>query len=323
MSAASSAGAPAVSVVVSTFRRSRNLPRLVAALERQTLDPARFEAIIVDNGSGDDTGAVLADLAGRTPIDLRPLRIDDNHGPAPARNLGWQQARGEYVAFTDDDCVPRPDWLEQALATARATPDLGVLQGATLRPPGSVVAGPETVYRETATPSPYFEGCNLLFPRRVLERTGGFDETYHFGGEDTAAGWSAIDEGRWVFDETCVVEHDVSERPLKWHLMMAWREGNLVDVARRYPRLRAEGFWRPWAHRPVNVAFAAGVAGTIAAARRPRALAAWLPWLVLRRPSGARGPSASAKVLGWRFLNDAVVFAGMIRASARNRTVAL
>ena len=42
-----------------------------------------------------------------------------------------------------------------------------------------------TVFRETLAPSPYFEGCNLLFPRAVLERTGGFDESYHFGGEDT------------------------------------------------------------------------------------------------------------------------------------------
>jgi glycosyltransferase involved in cell wall biosynthesis len=315
--------APEVSVVVSTFRRSRNLPRLVAALEAQTLDPSRFEVVIVDNGSGDDTSDVLAELAARTPIDLRPLRIEDNHGPAPARNLGWQRSRGEYVAFTDDDCVPRPDWLEQALATCRATPELGVLQGATLRPAGAVIAGPGTVFRHTIEPSPYFEGCNLVFPRAVLDRTGGFDESYHFGGEDTAAGWSAIELGEWVFDETAVVEHDVGERPLKWHLMMAWREGNLVDVAGRYPELRARGFWKPWAHRPWNVAFAAGVVGTVAAARRPVALVAWLPWLWFRRPSGTRRPDAAAHVLGWRFLNDAVVFAGMVRASARNRTVVL
>jgi len=317
------ATAPEVSVVVSTFRRPHNLARLVAALDAQTLGHDRFEVLIVDNGSGDDTSAILEDLAERSGIDLRPLRIEDNHGPAPARNLGWQQSRGHYVAFTDDDCVPRPDWLEQALATATATPDLGVLQGATLRPAGSVIAGPGTVYRETVTPSPYFEGCNLLFPRAVLERTGGFDQTYHFGGEDTAAGWSAIDHGRWVFDETCVVEHDVSERPLKWHLMMAWREGNLVDVARVYPKLRAEGFWRPWAHRPWNLAFAAGVAGTVVATRKPIALLAWLPWLAFRRPAGAGGPVHAARVLGWRFLNDSVVFGGMVRASVRNRTLVL
>jgi glycosyltransferase involved in cell wall biosynthesis len=314
-----------ITVVVPTYRRSRNLPRLVAALEAQTLDRDRFEVLIVDNGSDDDTPEVLAGLAAATPIALRPLRIDDNHGPAPARNLGWRSARTTYVAFTDDDCVPRPDWLEQCLASCRASPDLGVLQGVTLRPPGAHVYGPGTVYRETISPSPYFEGCNLAFPRAVLERTGGFDETYHFGGEDTAAGWSAIETGgTWLFDETCVVEHDVVERPLKWHLMMAWREGNLVDVAARHPALRREGFWRPWAHRHWNVAFAAGVAGTAVAvvARRPGALAAWAPWLWWRRPA-TLAPRAFAVTFGWRFANDAVVFAGMTRAAARNRTFVL
>ena len=316
---------PEISVVVPTYRRSRNLPRLVAALEAQTLPRDRFEVVIVDNGSDDDTADVLRELAASTPIDLRPLRIDVNHGPAPARNLGWRSARADLVAFTDDDCVPRHDWLEQALAACAATADLGVLQGATLRPRGDHVYGPNTVYRETLVPSPYFEGCNLVFPKAVLEQTGGFDETYHFGGEDTAAGWSAIETGgRWLFDETCAVEHDVVERPLRWHLMMAWREGNLVDVASRHPSLRRDGFWHPWAHRPATVAFAVGVAGTVAAAARgkPVALLAWLPWLWLRRPAERR-PVVFANALGRRFLNDAVVLAGLARASWRNRTTVL
>ena len=315
-------GQPDISVVVPTYRRSRNLPRLVAALEAQTLPRERFEVLIVDNGSDDDTPAVLSDLAARTTVNLRPLRIEDNHGPAPARNLGWRQAAAPYVAFTDDDCVPRPDWLEQALNASVATPDLGVLQGATLRPEGVARYGPNTVYRETLTRSPYFEGCNLVFPKAVLERTGGFDETYHFGGEDTAAGWSAIEGGgRWVFDETCAVEHDVVERPLKWHLMMAWREGNLVDVAMRHPQLRT-AFWRPWAHRRWNVAFAAGVLGTALALRRPVALLAWLPWVWVRRPA-TRSPSAFVEAFAVRFVNDSVVFVGMVRASLRNRTLVL
>jgi hypothetical protein len=127
-----------------------------------------------------------------------------------------------------------------------------------------------------------------------------------------------------VFDETCVVEHDIVQRPLQWHLMMAWREGNLVDVAARHPALRQQGFWRPWAHRAGNVAFAAGIAGTAVAmvASRPSGLLAWGPWLWLRRPA-TRAPRSFVTVLGWRFVNDAVVFAGMARAAARNRTFVL
>jgi glycosyltransferase involved in cell wall biosynthesis len=318
-------GSPEVAVVVSTYRRPELLPRLVGALEAQTLDPARFEVVLVDNGSGDATASVLDELAARSPLRLRVLHVAENHGPAPARNLGWQATQASYVAFTDDDCVPRPDWLAQALAAARATPDLGVLQGATLRPPAAHAYGPRTVFRETLAPSPYFEGCNLLFPRAVLERTGGFDESYHFGGEDTAAGWAAIEAGgRWLFDETTVVVHDVVERPLRWHLMMAWREGNLVDVAARHPAFRRQGLWRRWAHRPWNVAYAVGVASTVAALgwRQPVALAGWLPWLWLRRPP-VWPPHHAARTVAWWLVHDGVVVAGMVRGSVRNRTLVL
>jgi glycosyltransferase involved in cell wall biosynthesis len=315
--------APEVAVVVATYRRSDRLPRLVAALEAQTLAPDRFEVLLVDNGSHDDTGPVLEDLARRSPLQLRVLTVEENHGPAPARNLGWRAARAPLVAFTDDDCVPRPDWLAQALSSAAATPDLAVLQGATLRPRGAYPYGPRTVYRETITPSPYFEGSNLVFPRAVLERTGGFDEAFHFGGEDTAAGWAAIEDGgAWVFDETCVVTHDIVERPLRWHLMMAWREGNLVDVAARHRAFRDRGLWRRHVHRPWNLAYALGVVATIVALAlgRPLALLGWLPWL------GLRGlpwwpPHLAARELGWALVHDAVVLAGMVRGSVRNRIV--
>lgn len=315
---------PDISVVVPTFRRRELLGRLIDALETQTLAPDRFEVLVVDNGSDDGTWERLEALRSGSPLQLRPLRLHRNSGPAPARNLGWRSARAPLVAFTDDDCVPRSDWLAQALATAAATPDLGVLQGATLRPRTPYPYGPNTVYRETLVASPYFAGCNLVFPRAVLERTGGFDESYPFGGEDTAAGWAAIGEGgRWLFDETCAVTHDIVERPLRWHLTMAWREGNLVDVAVRHPALRAEGFWRPWAHRPWNAAMVIALAGTLAGTRWRPAMLAWLPWVWLRRPPWRSGPVAVVHTTSRRLLNDVVVLAGMLRASLRNRTLVL
>ncbi len=314
---------PDISVVVPTFRRSAGLARLADALEAQTLDHARFEVVIVDDCSPDDTEDVLRALAERVSFTLRPLRTARNGGPAAARNLGWRSSRGRYVAFTDDDCVPRPEWLEQALTTCRATPDLAVLQGATLRPDGPYPYGPGTVYRETLHPSPYFEGCNLVFPRAVLERTGGFDEGFGWYGEDTAAGWAALEAGgEWVFDETAAVEHEIVERPFRWILMMAWREGRLVDVAARHPELRRRAFWRPWAHRPSNVAFILGMCCTLAAPRRPSALVGWLPWLWLRRPR-QRSLPASAAVVSRRFVEDGVVAATMVRSSLRNRIVVL
>ncbi len=316
---------PDIAVVVSTYRRPSLLPRLVAALEAQTLARDRFEVVLVDNGSGDETERVLADLAARSALHVVVLEVAENHGPARARNLGWQASRAPLVAFTDDDCVPRPDWLAQLVATASASPALGVLQGATLRPPGAAPSSLRSLVRETITPSPYFEGSNLAFPRAVLERTGGFDESFHFGGEDTAAGWAAVEGGgEWVFDETAAVVHDVTERPLRWHLMMAWREGALVDVARRHPALRRRGFWKPWAHRPWNVAYLAGVLATVAAVafRQPYLLVVWLVWLRLRRiPPWP--PHVALKVTAWSFVHDGLAGAGMLWGSLRNRILVL
>jgi glycosyltransferase involved in cell wall biosynthesis len=316
---------PDIAVVVATYRRPALLPRLVQALEAQTLPADRFEVVLVDNGSGDATAEVLVDLAARSPLHLVVLEVEHNEGPARARNLGWQAATAPLVAFTDDDCVPRPGWLAQLVTTASASPGLGVLQGATLRPPGSAGSSLRSLVRETLTPSPYFEGSNLAFPRAVLEQTGGFDESFHFGGEDTAAGWAAIEAGgEWVFDETAAVEHDITERPLRWHLMMAWREGALVDVAARHPQLRRRGFWKPWAHRPWNVAYVVGVLGTVGAVvlPQPYLLVAWLPWLRLRRlPTWP--PLVAVKALVWSFVHDAVASAGMLWRSLRNRIVVL
>ncbi|HEY2557514.1 MAG TPA: glycosyltransferase family 2 protein, partial [Diaminobutyricibacter sp.] len=122
---------PAISVVVATHNRAGLLPRLVAALEAQ--EPCGpFEVVVVDDGSTDETFTVLEDLARVTPLDLVPVRMTRNGGPAAARNAGWQRARAPLVAFTDDDCTPQPGWL------ARLLDDLDrfdVVQGRTVPDP--------------------------------------------------------------------------------------------------------------------------------------------------------------------------------------------
>ena len=314
--------APDIAVVCSTYRRPGLLPRLVEALEAQTLAADRFEVVIVDNGSGDETTAVLERLAAASPLRLRPLRIDVNAGPGPARNLGWRSTEAPYVAFTDDDCVPCPHWLEAGLATMRADRHLGVVQGATLRPLDQRPTSDWTVFREVLAPSPYFEGCNLFFRRDALDATGGFAEDVEFGSEDTVAGWRVLDAG-WDrgFDEVAAVRHDLVDRGLRFHLRMAWREGALVDVAARYPALRRDGFWRPWAHRRRNVFFPLALAGAALAPRRPAAAALALPWVWERR-AGLRHPRPWRVFGGW-VVEDAIVLASMAAASVRNRTLVL
>ena len=68
-----------------------------------------YEVIVVDDASDHDTAAVAAEFAG--DVDLRVLHQDRNQGPAAARNRGAHAARGDYLLFLDDDCIPCRDWL--------------------------------------------------------------------------------------------------------------------------------------------------------------------------------------------------------------------
>jgi glycosyltransferase involved in cell wall biosynthesis len=93
------------SVVVCTHRRSAYLPGLLAALGH--LDPQPLEVIVVDNDPGERDSRAIIEGAG-----ARYVR-EDARGLDNARNAGMRAARGDLIAFTDDDCLPPPGWLSR------------------------------------------------------------------------------------------------------------------------------------------------------------------------------------------------------------------
>jgi GT2 family glycosyltransferase len=99
------------SVVIPTFRRRPTLERVLDAWERQEPSDLPFEVVVVDDGSGDGTAELLAQV--------RPRRYrfrfasQENGGPARARNRALAMARGEIVLFTGDDIEPAPDLLAE------------------------------------------------------------------------------------------------------------------------------------------------------------------------------------------------------------------
>lgn len=281
MTPAPSAARPEIAVVVPTYRRMEGLERLLRALEKQTLDRARWEVVVVDNASGPGVAELIDRIADASPLPVRVHHIERNRGPAPARNLGWQSTTAPFVAFTDDDCVPSADWLAEGIAALMGSPRVGVVQGRTTRPEGSdnYPYSCFTVTREVLAPSPWFEGCNLFFRREALEKTRGFDESIGYFGEETALGWSVLAAG-WdrAWAEGAVVEHDLTDRPWRWHLKFHYLEGNMVRIAARYPAMRSM-FWRPWAIKRENAMFALAALGLLLGTRRRLALLLALPYL--------------------------------------------
>ena len=314
---------PEIAVVVPTYQRRDLLPRLLAGLEAQTLDRDRFEVVVVDDGSADGSGAELDRLAAATSLHLRVLHLPGNHGPAFARNRGWEAATAPHLAFTDDDCDIDPGWLAAGLAALQADERLGIVQGRTLLPrdEASIPRTAWTVYRLIEAPTPWFEGCNLFLRRDALEAAGGFDEGIRWFGEDTSLGWAVLAAG-WErgFAPEAIVRHDLVERGWRWHARHRYLERNTVGILRRYPAM-GEALWRPWAQHPNDALAALAAAGLVLAAwRRPAALLA-LPYLRRRRPPW--GHRRYLALYAERLAVDAAGLAGRAVGSVRHRRLLL
>lgn len=289
--------APAISVVVPTFERPERVSRLVRALLSTQQPSGGFEVVVVDDGSRDDTAAVLARLRehdGRVRTERNPT----NRGAGAARNRGWRAARAPLIAFIDDDCVPRPGWLTGLLAGFEAGADM--VQGRVEPDPGPYAQrGPFFETARVEGIKRWFETCNIGYRRELLASLDGFDEAFTGAslGEDMDLGWRALDAGAvLVFRADAVVVHDVRDDVVGW-LRARWRRRTMPYLAKKHPRIR-EGqplgvFGAPEHLRACLAAVGVGVA--LAGGRRPAPLltAAGLTgqyahFRLRRRPLGGR-----------------------------------
>jgi glycosyltransferase involved in cell wall biosynthesis len=242
-----------VSVVVSTHNRPTRLVALLDSLAAQSLDPAVFEVIVVDDGSDPSTSFVLDEHRARAVYLLRPMRCEVSSGPASGRNHGWRHARAPLVAFTDDDCVADRDWLSAALAVAARHPG-AVVQGVTQPDPAASGGdGLRTRSVRVDTLGPQYETCNIFYPRAALEALGGFDESYGLrpAAEDTDLAWRAIAAGhRTVLAPEARVFHAVEHVGVLGALAVATRWSAAMRVFADHPQTRSmlyRGlFWNVW-----------------------------------------------------------------------------
>ena len=208
--------APAFSVIVPTRGDDAALMRLAAALERQTLPPGRWERIVVFDGV-EPRPLVAARLKS---LGAQVVRLEQRSGPGAARNAGAKQAHGAFLAFTEDDVTPAPDWLERALARLDADPALDVLEGTTLKPGGRPV-------RVLADAGPSWIPTTLFVRRGLFERVGGYHEGFFdrssgvYFREDSDLGFTLEEAGARIARAGDVqVEHPVEHPrfldPLRW-----------------------------------------------------------------------------------------------------------
>jgi len=223
------AEAPFFSVIVPTYNRRKLVQRTVECLLEQDYPPQRFEIIVVDDGSTDDTLVFLESLQ-----DGGKLRYctQFHQNPGAARNRGAQIARGEILAFTDHDCQPEPGWLS-ALAgfftsALPETPAVGgpifnVTQGHWLHQ-FQALRSSDHMANFQSEPL-YLDTANAAIRRSAFDLLGGFGPAYHWS-EDVDLGFRLRRSGfRLVTTPSAVVWH-TGATSLGAYLMRSFRIGS-------------------------------------------------------------------------------------------------
>jgi GT2 family glycosyltransferase len=283
----------AVSVVVPTCGRLDLLDRCLDALTRQSLSGARYEIIIVDDEPNHNTLHLVAGWRART-LDRGPRLVYVSnagpHGPAAARNRGWQVAQAPIVAFTNDDTVPAPDWLANALEAFGDHVD--ALCGKIEMPLPSRPTAHQREARLLETAE--FVTANCFCRKEVLEQLGGFDERFtspwredsdlHFRLLKMNANISHAPEA--------LVVHPVRPAPWGASLLQIRKVAFDALLYKKHPELYRQKIQRtPWDYYVIVAALLAALVGLATGAKLLATLAgaAWLALtarLCLRRLSG-------------------------------------
>jgi glucosyl-dolichyl phosphate glucuronosyltransferase len=240
-----------ISVIICSYNRARSLGRTIGSVAEQSLSKAfDWEVLIVDNNSTDTTKEVVGEYQRRYPERIRYI-FEPQQGISHARNSGVREARGEILAFIDDDETADPDWLQNLTANLHSGEWAGaggpvmpswtgprpnwlkVDSPFTLGPLAAWTADPK---RELLTAAPV--GANMAYRKEVFGWFGGFrTDLGRIGkillhGEDTEFGRRLIAAGQKLRYEPLAITHHPAEesRVHKAYFRVWWFNKGRSDV---------------------------------------------------------------------------------------------
>lgn len=222
-----------ISAVVCTFNRADLLTGALESLCEQDLPANQYEIIVVDNASTDETNQLVQSIIDKHPGHRIVYIYEAQPGLGYARNTGFRQAQGEYIAYTDDDALLPKDWLSRAVQLHHMTP------------PPLCVGGKITPFYTTAKPEWYkdcystatwgdeprllrrgesFSGPNMIWRKSALENSPGFAVHVGVKGNELSLGeetmlfeqlWMQPDPPVFYYSPDLVVKHWVPPFKMK------------------------------------------------------------------------------------------------------------
>lgn len=274
------------SVVVPTRDRPALLDACLHALVGQDMDPADYEIIVVDDAAREETERQVQSYSGHG-VAIRYLRTAGARGPAAARNLGWHAARGDIVAFTDDDCVPDPAWLRAGIAGF--VDGVAGVSGQTIVPLRNIPTDYE--YNAAQLAHSEFVTANCFYRRRALVAAGGFDERFSVAWrEDTDMYFTLLARNaRLVHEPAARVTHTI--RPSPWGVSLRQQRKSMFNALlyKKHPHLYRTRIQSrpPWHYYWIDLSLAVTIF-CMATGRRRSSVPTGILWVILTAQFCAR-----------------------------------
>jgi glycosyltransferase involved in cell wall biosynthesis len=233
---------PYFTVIIPVVQPDINqLSACLTALSQQTVPGDQFEIVVVDDANEMQTATLVGQFARRSGIETRYLAQAQPGGLAAARNRGWYAARGRFLAFTDANCQPQPNWL---LAAKTMLQRGGQVLTGTVRTQHVPVLHKDkrtdvhrhmTITQETGD----FASANCFIHKLAMQRAGGFEESFdRIWRVDADLQFKLLDIGVPILKcpEAVVAR---TYRPANWHTTLANERQHRYDALlyKRHPGL--------------------------------------------------------------------------------------
>lgn len=265
-----------ISAIICTLNRADYLKKAIQSLIDQTLSKEHYEIIVVDNGSTDSTKGIIKSFE---CLENFRFILEPIMGLSQARNTGWQNANGKYIAYLDDDAIASSEWLERIVkAFENVKPQPGSVGGKVI--PIWEVNRPAWLPKElersltiidwTDKPtflikdSHYLAGTNVAYIREILWECGGFSTRLGRKGNKLLSSEEIMIKmylkrhnlGSYYDPKICVQHHIPAERLKKrWFYRRSFWQGISSEIL-QYLEIKQNGVkWRYLYQAMANISY--------------------------------------------------------------------
>lgn len=197
-----------VTIVIPTYNRANLLIKTLNSLFEQTYLAERYEIIVCDDNSKDNTEEVVQNIIKKTKHNLKYIKVkSDMKGPAKVRNSGIRNSSGTIIGFTDDDCVVSKKWIETAVKFFEEHNDICGVSGIVITEgncKNNKFKIPQKMNILHGDRS--YVAANIFYKKQVLLDVGCFDEEMRYL-EDIELGWRVEEIGKIMFSPELLVKH--------------------------------------------------------------------------------------------------------------------